>query len=662
MQKQEVKFDLETQGQDIFHNIFSFYGKLSSEGFILSLEGKIFEKTSVNPEILIGQKFSDTVFWQSSEDTALLLNDAIAEATSAGSSKAVLFFRVNSKEKIPVELLLQLLRESNEIFFCAKDVTESWNQIDFYRQRSEQLLYAAENSEVGLWFWDLASDSIFSTPKCNEILDIPPDKPLTFENFLEVVYPKDRRQVEDILRKTQNSGGDYETEFRVVNSDEKVNWIVARGKTFLDAENNPTNLVGMIQKITERKIADKELAKIYDREKRARDEAEEANRAKDFFLAFVSHELRSPLNAILGWTKILLTKEVDEETRINALKTIERSAQAQAKLINDLVDSARVASGKLRLEFRPVNLFDVVKNVYNSQKPAAENKNITLVFEHDQGGIQVFGDSIRLQQVFTNLLSNAIKFTPEGGTVEILVQTDESTATIRFKDDGQGISRDALPRIFSQFSQGDEKISRDTSGLGLGLSIVKTLVEKHGGTVKADSDGIGKGSIFTVTLPLSETKVKYQTNERSIPESEEQRLNGIKILIVEDDQDSSEILELFLNQCGAKVNAAMSAKQAFAILKNNQSTLPDIIISDLGMPDEDGYSLVQRIRDLPEQEGGKIPAIALSAFASSDNKRRAFDVGFQKYHTKPFEPDLLIEEIAELVKNKLEIKEEKVKA
>lgn len=650
MQKQEAIFDFESQTRVIFDDIFSFYGKLSPEGYLLSLAGTIFEKASVDPEILIGQRFSDTVFWQSSENTALALNDAISEAAESGKAKIVLSFRVTSKEKILVELHLKKLPGNKEIFFCGKDVTDRQNEVDFYRQRSEQLLYAAENSDVGLWFWDLASDTIFSTPKCNEILNIPPNKPLTFQNFLDVLHPDDRSQVEDLLRKTQSGGADYDTEFRVVDSKGNVNWVVARGKTFLDAEGKPANLVGMIQKITERKIADKELAKIYDREKRARDEAEEANRAKDFFLAFVSHELRSPLNAILGWTKILLTKQVDEETTKNALETIERSARAQAKLINDLVDSARVASGKLRLEFRPTDLYELIKNVYNSQKPAAESKNIQLVLEANNPDVQVFGDAIRLQQVFSNLLSNAIKFTPESGKIEIGMQADESKVVVKIKDNGQGISPQALPRIFSQFSQGDEKISRDTSGLGLGLSIVKTLVEKHGGAVKAESDGIGKGATFTVALPLSESESKVPTNqEKSLDEI--QPLNGVKILIVEDDHDSAEILELFLNQCGGAVKTAMSAKEAMTFLKNKKEVFPDIIISDLGMPEEDGYSLMQRIRKLSEKEGGNIPAIALSAFASSDNKKKAFDVGFHKYHTKPFEPDVLVEEILDLVKN-----------
>ena len=403
----------------------------------------------------------------------------------------------------------------------------------------------------------------------------------------------------------------------------------------------------MIRKITDRKIADKELSKIYEREKKARDEAEEANRAKDFFLAFVSHELRSPLNAILGWTKILLTKQVDDETRKNALETIERSARSQSKLINDLVDSARVASGKLRLEFTPVNFYEVIKNVYNSHKPQAENKHINLSFSSNKENINIIGDAVRLQQIFTNLLSNSLKFTPEGGNIEIIVEAHNEMVKIYMKDNGQGISSDALPQIFNQFSQGDSE-NHDRTGLGLGLSIVKTLVEKHGGVVNAQSEGLGKGAVFSVTLPLSTAAVK-PSKEKTNGFENGKPLTGKKILIVEDDPDSCEVLDLFLEQSGAEVVQSMSASEAMSTLKNLKGKLPDVIISDLGMSEEDGYSLMTRIRAMKSDEGGKIPAIALSAFTSQDNKKKAYEVGFQKYHTKPFEPDMLINEVLELL-------------
>jgi signal transduction histidine kinase/ActR/RegA family two-component response regulator len=640
--------------EEVLENLFAFFGTLSSEGFVLSLKGKVFEKTETNPELLIGQRFSETVYWQSSEFTSSVLEKAIEEASNGQKSKTLLDFRINAEEKLTIELFLYPLEdeESRRIFFCAQDVSMREKEIEFYRQRSEHLLYAAENADIGLWFWDLVEDKIFSTPKCNELFQVPPSDPITLLSIADMVHPEDAEQVQAALTESQTYGKDYDSEFRIIHPDASIHWIATKGKTYLDAEGKPFSMMGVVRGITEKKIASDELSKIYEREKKARDEAEEANRTKDSFLAIVSHELRSPLNAILGWTKILLTKNVDGETQKNALETIERSARSQAKLIEDLVDSARIASGKLRLEFRPTNLYEVIKNVYNSQKPSAEAKQIALEFNADRPKIHVFGDMVRLQQIFTNIVSNSIKFTPEGGEVAVNVAGDNGKVTVSVKDNGQGISREALPKIFRQFAQGDEKTSGDRSGLGLGLSISKILIEKHNGTIEAQSEGIGQGSEFTVQLPLLQTEDEISAEIKRSNPREEKLLENIKILMVEDDPDSRQVLQLVLEQSGAEVEAAESAQDALRALKVLKESLPDVIISDLAMPVEDGYALINQIRKLPENEGGKIPAIALSAFAAGENKQKAYTLGFQKYHTKPFEPDVLIEDILQVLKNK----------
>lgn len=642
-----MKFTLDPQSQELFSDVFAFFGTISPNGSILSLTGNIFNNTSIEPEILIGQKFSDAIFWQSSEQNVDLINQSVNNAIEGNKSTQLLSFRVNSNTKKLVELNFHPLSETGEIFFCAQDVSVREKEIEFHKMRSEQLLYAAESAEIGLWFWDVSEDKIFSTPHFNQFFEVPAHELIDLESFLKTIHPEDRQHVELAFRESQNSGKEYREEFRVINSDGNTHWLSAEGKSFLDAEGNPVSMMGMLRQITDRKLADEELSKVYEREKRARDEAEEANRAKDFFLAFVSHELRSPLNAILGWTKILLTKKVDDETKQNALETIERSARSQAKLINDLVDSARVASGKLRLELTPVNFYEVVKNVYHQHKPQADGKNIELNFSSDSEKISVIGDTIRLQQVFTNLLSNSLKFTPEGGKIDINVRTNADVSEVSIKDNGQGISPDALPRIFNQFSQGDVE-NHDRTGLGLGLSIVRTLVDKHGGIVSAHSEGLEKGSTFIVTMPLSTSKIKMP-EEKSNGFEAGKPLKGKRILIVEDDPDSCEVLDLFLEQSGAQVVQSNSASEAMATLKDLKNNLPDVIISDLGMSEEDGYSLMTRIRAMETNEGGNIPAIALSAFTSQDNKTKAYEVGFQKYHTKPFEPDLLIDEVLELL-------------
>jgi PAS domain S-box-containing protein len=545
---------------------------------------------------------------------------------------------------------LHPIADDKTIFFCAQEVTAREKEIEHYKERSEQLLFAAENADIGLWFWDLAEDNIFTTPKCNELFEVAPHDIFTFNSFLNIVHPEDISRVKTALNESQTHGKEYNAEYRVVYSDGNVHWIAARGRTYLDTEGNPKNMMGVVRRVTDKKIANEELSKVYDLEKKARSEAEEANRAKDFFLAVVSHELRSPLNAILGWVKILLNKKVDEKTQRNALETIEKSARTQAKLIDDLVDSARVASGKLSLELRPLNLYEIIKTVYNAQYPTAEAKNTTVNFSADKENIQVFGDSYRLQQIFSNLLSNALKFTADGGNIKIDMQTDSNSVKVAFQDDGQGISENSLPTIFQQFQQGENKTSPNQSGLGLGLSIVKILVAKHNGTVKAESAGIGHGSTFTVVLPLCGSEITTTNGNEEIKSANAKPLNGIKILVVEDDMDSREVLQLFLEQSGATVRSADSAHKAMNFLRESNGDLPNIIVSDLAMPDEDGYSLISRIRKLSAEKGGDIPAIALSAFASTENKQKALNVGFQKYHTKPFEPDGIVEDICRLVK------------
>jgi PAS domain S-box-containing protein len=492
--------------ENIFENVFAFWGTLTPDGFVLSLNGNVFERTATAHELLVGQKFSETVYWQSTEQTPNELEKAIDKAAKGGKNKITLDFRVSSQEKIVIELFFQPIVNSqdttNYLFFCAQDVTEREKEINFHKTKSEKMLYAAEVADTGLWYWNISDDSIFATPKCNELFEVSPDESLTLQSMINIVHPEDRAQVEKAFQESQVIGKPLNVEYRVIYSDGKIGWVSVRGKTLLDDKGIPQNIRGTVRNISDNEIANEELSIVYAREKRARDEAEEANRAKDFFLAVVSHELRSPLNAILGWSKILLTKEVDKETTRNALETIEKSARSQAKLIEDLLDSARVASGKLKMEFRTINIFEIIKTVCNLQKSIADTKKINLELYTDKDNIQVFGDAARLQQVFNNLLSNALKFTKEGNNILVDVKTEKDIVQVFVKDNGQGISPETLPTIFNQFHQGDESTTRDSTGLGLGLSIVKILVEKHQGKVQVESEGVGHGSTFIVTLPL----------------------------------------------------------------------------------------------------------------------------------------------------------------
>lgn len=646
------------QTEKIFQDNFTFFGLLSSEGFLLDLRGEIFDESHAEPELLVGHKFSETVFWQSAPEIPELLQNAIQRVAQGVSSKINLDFRVNAQKNLVVALNLTPWRDDTEnsdvIFFSATDITAGENERAEYKRQSRYLSSAAEAGEIGLWFWDLEKGENFSTPKCADLFDLSADEDFSYESLIKSVHREDIERVAGEIRRAQAGGGKFRVEFRAANSGGDPQWLNVRGETFYDAEKNPFAMTGTARKITDRKLALDEFAKVNEAVLKARDEAEAANRSKDYFLAFVSHELRSPLNSILGWAKILLTKEVNEETRRNALETIERSAKSQSKLIDDLVDSARVASGKLKLELRPVNLYTIVENVFDSQKPDADAKQIKLKLKSDTDTADVFGDSVRLQQVFSNLLTNALKFTPENGEVIIKFESGAKSATITVEDSGRGISPDFLPTIFDQYAQESGQTSNNRSGLGLGLTIVKTLIEKHGGSISAESEGVGRGAKFVVTLPLLEVPVKEAPPQK--PESvnspeKNLALTGIKVLVVEDDPDSREVLQLFLEQSGAAVESAESVSDAWKILTESENKVPDVIVSDLAMPVEDGYSFIRRVRQIGRETLRKIPALALSAFATPENREKALASGFQLYHTKPFEPDGIVRDILNLVEN-----------
>lgn len=635
----------------ILDGLFDLYGTLDTDGRVVDLSGRVFNTTATDPGLLAGQRFAETVYWQSSPTTAGIVANEIALAADGVRRNVMLDFRIRYDQKVPIELAIIPInteRGTRELFVAGRLIAGDHGKVTSGHKDSDELLSAAANAEMGLWYWDFVGQQIYSTPQCNELLGLPAYDTLTFEKLLDAVHPDDRTFVKDFLDNSRLKGSKYEEEFRIIYPTGEVEWICVEGKTILGEGGHPVKMMGVVRKVTEQKLAAEELSKVHDREKKARDEAIEANRAKDFFLAFVSHELRAPLNAILGWSKILLTKEVDEKTHRNALETIERSARVQAKLINDLVDSARVASGKLRLEYRPTNLYDLVLGSCQGMEPAAVSKGIKLEFTADRNDVVVFGDANRLQQVFGNLISNAIKFTSEGGHVQVTMKAGATSVQVSIVDNGRGIGPESLPFIFRQFSQG-EADNRNSSGLGLGLSIAKVLAERHGGSIEVESSGHGLGSNFTVTLPLSDPNMKVEQVETVEKLKERKPLEGLKILIVEDDPDSREVLMLYLEQSGAKVTGATNAKTAFTLLGELKGQLPDVIVSDLAMPEEDGYSLISRIRKLPMENGGEIPAIALSAFASEESRQKAFEAGFTRYSTKPFEPDLLIRDIKDVV-------------
>jgi PAS domain S-box-containing protein len=394
--------------------------------------------------------------------------------------------------------------------------------------------------------------------------------------------------------------------------------------------------------ITEQKRARKDLDEANARLERLYRQAEESSRLKEEFLATISHELRTPLSAILGWARMLRLGQLSQEHTAKALDTIERNARAQAQLVDDLLDVSRIMTGKLRMDVRPSDPNAFIDAAVEVVRPAAEAKGVRVLKVIDTGAISIPGDPVRLQQVVWNLLSNAIKFTPRGGRVQIISERVDSHLEIVVSDTGQGITADFLPHVFDRFRQADQKTSRQHGGMGLGLAIVRHLVELHGGTVSATSEGEGKGATFTVMLPItplyqidsSGGRVHPAARDLLPPDEGTDRLDGLNILVVDDEPDTRELLRQGLEYCGATVRVAGSASEAVDAL---MISVPDILISDVGMPGIDGYDLIRQIRDLPSERGGKVAAIALTAYTRTEDRLQALRAGYDMHVPKPVE-------------------------
>jgi signal transduction histidine kinase/DNA-binding response OmpR family regulator len=403
-----------------------------------------------------------------------------------------------------------------------------------------------------------------------------------------------------------------------------------------------------IGQFIQRKRVEEERIRLLQREKALREQAEAANRLKDEFLATVSHELRTPLNSILGWSKLVLQDMVDADAVHSALETIHRNATLQAQLIEDLLDASRLITGKLLLNLSPTQIAPVIEAAVNMVRPKAEDKNVSLDFSHDDRISVVTADQSRLQQMVLNLLTNAVKFTPDGGRVSIRTERKGDVAQIVVSDTGVGISADFLPYVFDRFRQQDSSSTRRHDGLGLGLAIVSHLAELHGGSVTADSRGVGEGSTFVISLPLTASaEFAEPTEPETITSTTTANgLNGVRIHVVDDDEDACQMLKFALGLQGAEVETSRSAATAIAAIEER---CPDILLADLNMPGEDGYSLIKKVRNLHDRQASAMPAIALTAMARTEDTERVLSAGFQLHVPKPVEIDELAASIAQLL-------------
>ncbi|MEH2084136.1 MAG: ATP-binding protein [Nostoc sp.] len=513
------------------------------------------------------------------------------------------------------------------------------------RESEEKFRNMADNAPFMVWVTDTNGYCTYLSQSWYDFTGQSEEISLGF-GWLNAVHPEDYNDARNVFLEANRSYSAFRLEYRLRRKDGKYRSCIDAANPWFGVDGQFKGYIGSVIDITERKVAEAERDRLLELEQAARTEAERANRIKDEFLAVLSHELRSPLNPILGWARLLQTREFEPTALKKAIATIERNAKLQAQLIEDLLDVSRILQGKLDLKMFPVNLVFVIEGGLETVRLAAEAKNIQIQTMLDTSFGEVLGDSGRLQQVIWNLLSNAVKFTPEGGKIYIQLQRVDTQAQITVSDTGKGISPDFLPYVFEYFRQADSTITRKFGGLGLGLAIVRHLVELHGGTIWAESLGEGQGATFKVKLPLIKKDLtpKQHIDIAALnPSAGTEILAGIQILVVDDDNDTRDFHTFVLEQAGAKVTAVTSAKEALQILAESEL---DMLLSDIGMPEIDGYMLMRQVRALQSNQAKQIPAIALTAYAGEINQQQALESGFQKHLSKPVEPDELVKAIA----------------
>lgn len=466
--------------------------------------------------------------------------------------------------------------------------------------------------------------------------------------WMQGVHPEDLDRCRAVWRRSFKERSPFSQDYRLRRHDGVYRWIADQGSPNWSADGVFLGFLGGCIDITDRKEAEESREILLQIEQSAREEAERITRLKDEFLATVSHEMRTPLTAMLGWVQLLRGGKVRSEAIPQALEIIERNARAQSKLIDELLDMSRIISGQMRLTLQPVNLKSLIEAAIAAVEPSAAAKEIHIAKELDSSPRGMSGDPDRLQQIIWNLLTNAVKFTPPKGNVTVALEFLAETAEITVADSGDGISADFLPFVFDRFRQQDSSTARRHQGLGLGLAIIRQLAELHGGSIAAASDGPGCGSVFTVRLPIREVPPVVPSPVEPPPDVS---LHGLEVLVVDDDGDTLEVLRSMLVQSGASVRTVASAAEAVQQMSKHR---PDVIVSDVGMPVEDGYSMIRRIRQLVPEMGGAVPAIALTAFTGAGNERMAIEAGFQRHLAKPVEPALLVYEVSKVARMEIQ--------
>ena len=517
-------------------------------------------------------------------------------------------------------------------------------------ESEERMRLATEGAGIATWDIDLRDNSAHWSRQFYALVGCKPESAGTAQLWLDLIHADDRAAVTSAMDDSRRGGTLFNLEHRIVRrSDGAERWLAPYGKVHADETGQPTRFMGVVVDITARKREEVWRDQLLRLEQRARSEAENVARLKDEFLATLSHELRSPMSAILGWLHLMRTGKLTEEQHAKAIDTIERNAHLQNQLINDLLDVSRVVAGKLDLVREPGLIEEVIEASVTSVRLSAHAKEVQIETKLEPVGPMHY-DSSRLQQVFVNLLSNAVKFTPAGGRIEVRSRRDGDVCEIEFADSGEGIAPDLLPYLFERFRQADGSTTRKHGGLGLGLAIVRHIVELHGGSVSAESEGPGKGATFRVRLPVgthavvsAKTFVKSAAAASEAQTGRSSRLKGVRVLVTDDEASARGLMSQVLMSEGADVMTASNAQEAVKICSRWH---PAVLVLDIGMPGEDGYALLESLR--AKGCDSEAPAIAVTGYARDEDRNRALAAGFQAHIGKPYDIEALVEMIVSL--------------
>ena len=640
-QAEEALRDSEQYLRKLIDSLSIYAGIITTDGVIVEVNQTALDFASLQSEDVLHQNFCDTYWWSYSTETKARIENAIKRAAAGESVRYDVVAQIAENNFIVVDLnIVPVFNKNEEVEYLVAsgiDISDREASKQALQQSEYELRLITEVIPQQVWTASPNGEIDYINQRWQEYIGCTLEQ-IQRRGWSSIIHPEDSRRIQTTWAESIRTGKKYDMEARLRRSDGTYCWFLGRGRPLYNQEGRIIKWYGTNTNITRIKELEEEL-------RQQTEDLTEANQIKDEFLAIVSHELRTPLNPILGWSQLLATGQLSAEQTVKGFEIIQRNAQLQAQLIEDLLDVSRILRGKLNLDFAPLNLATIIKAALGTVQLAAVAKSIEIETELEPNIGRVLGDASRLQQIVWNLVSNAIKFTPQGGRISVKLEQSDRYARIQVQDTGKGIQPEFLPYVFDRFRQAESSSTRQYGGLGLGLSIVRHLSELHGGEVEANSPGEGQGATFNVKLPLMNIPTAESMDSEPASQSLELfRDRGLRVLVVDDELDSRDLLTFVLEQEGVEVTPVASADAALEALNSRTYAL---IISDIGMPQVDGYTLINQIRALPQ--GKNLPAIALTAYAGEIDRQHSLNAGFDRHISKPVNISELLAAIAQLI-------------